>query len=114
MNNFEEYSVKSWLDEGMTRHPPRAASANGRIDRKPWPVNLLIPFIAATAVAFVTHAPVAIATPGARASHAEVSATDDGLIIWGSPAIYWSKAIADLRAWRPVSEPDVESPPPLF
>ena len=113
MNNFEEYTVESWLDDGMTRHPSRAASIGARIDRKPWPVKLLIPFVAATALSVMAHTSVTVADWGARAHYAGTM-VDEEPIIWGSPLIYWSKAIADLRKWRTVPEQDVENPPPLF
>jgi hypothetical protein len=113
MNNFEEYSIGSWLDDGMTHHPTRRASVSGRTNRKPWSVRLLIPFVAAAVFTFMTQAPVAVAAPGVSA-HAEGDGSHERLIIWGSPAIYWSRAITDLRSWRSVPEQDVESPPPLF
>ena len=114
MNNFEEYSVKCWLSDGMTSHPSRATSQGARLNRRPWPVKLLVPFVAATAMSILVHAPIAVAMPGTRAPYAGVRMAEEEPLIWGSPALYWSRAIADVRAWRPVAEQDVESPPPLF
>jgi hypothetical protein len=114
MNNFEEYTVRSWLDDGMTCHPSRPAPIGARVDRKPWPIKLLVPFIAATAISVLVHAPVALAVPGATAAYVGNKTTEAEPIIWGSPALYWSSAITELRAWRPVQEQDVETPPPLF
>jgi hypothetical protein len=121
MTGFETYSAQSWLVDCLTRHPPAVRESTQKRSPSSSPsalTRMLSSITACAALSCVNVATSAVSNPPAVGGTA-VAATltnrqANGQNIVELPSVFWSRAIAEVRGWRPIEEQDVTDPPLLF
>lgn len=115
MNGFETYSVQSWLFECLTRHPPVAKepAPKNRASRPSAITRVLSSLTACAALASVSVTTATVSAAPLAGGAQPISLTDRNMVV-ELPTAYWSRAIAEVRSWRAVEEPEVTDPPLLF
>jgi hypothetical protein len=114
MNGFETYSAQSWLVDCLTRHPPVVEEPKSRRSGSPTSAitRVLSSLTICAAMSVASFATAAVSAAPVNASQHRYQA--DQNIVVELPTAYWSRAIAEVRSWRTVEEPEVTDPPLLF
>jgi carbohydrate-selective porin OprB len=115
MSGFETYSIQSWLIDCLTRHPPavRESVPKKRASSPSALTRVMSSLTACAALSSVSVATAAVSAAPRMGGDHPTSLTDQNIVV-DLPTAYWSRAIAEVRSWRVVEEPEVTDPPLLF
>jgi hypothetical protein len=116
MNDFENYDVRAWTDDGLTHHLKVIRRVLGSAIRKRMPSNLRAVAAAGTAAALLGIASSAVSMAPqyedrfvASPHRVAVSRVDNA-----RAATFWRSVRMEVRQWKRLNEVDLAEPPELI